>query len=96
MVLVSALTDSALFHGTMHRMLETETALTSRVGHLPDSYSFSAQGFVKEEVDMASIIFGASEYVKDGLLPLTEYMGPHIVRDGNHPIRPGRGAQVFG
>ncbi len=43
---------------------------------LPDSYSFSAQDFVKEEVDMASIIFGASEYVKDGLLPLTEYLGP--------------------
>jgi len=76
MVLVSALTDSARFNGTMHQMLETETALTSRVGHLPDSYSFSQQGFVKEEVDMASIIFGASEYVKDGLMPLTEYLGP--------------------
>ena len=76
MVLVSALTDSALFHGTMSRMLETETALTSRIGHLPDDYSFSRQGFVKEEADMGSIIFGASEYVKDGLLPLTEYLGP--------------------
>jgi hypothetical protein len=76
MVLVSELTDSALFHGTMHRMLETETSLTSRIGHLPDSYSFSKQGFDKEEPDMASIIFGASEYVKDGLMPLTEYLGP--------------------
>jgi len=76
MVLVSALCDSARFHGTMHRMLETETALTSRVGHLPDSYSFSRQDYVKEEVDMPGIIFGASEYVKDGLMPLTEYLGP--------------------
>jgi len=25
---------------------------------------------------MENIIFGASEYVKDGLLPLTEYLGP--------------------
>jgi hypothetical protein len=75
MVLVSALTNSAL-RGEMSRILETETALTSRVGHLPDSYSFSQQDFVKEEVDMASIIFGASEYVKDGLMPLTEYLGP--------------------
>ena len=41
MVLVSALTDSALFQGTMSRMLETETALTSRIGHMPDAYSFS-------------------------------------------------------
>jgi len=76
MVLVSALTDSALFHGKMRRILETETALSSRIGHLPDSYSFSRQGFEKEEADMDRIIFGASEYVKDGLLPLTEYLGP--------------------
>ena len=76
MVLVSALTDSALFYGKMWRMLETETALTSRIGQLPDSYSFSKKGFVNEEVDMEAIIFGASEYVKDGLLPLTEYLGP--------------------
>ena len=76
MVLVSALTDSALFHGMMHRILETEIALTSRVGNLPDTYSFSTQDFVFEEVDMDRIIFGASEYMKDGLMPLTEYLGP--------------------
>ena len=76
MVLVSALTDSALFHGKMSRMLENETALSSRIGHLPDSYSFSLQDFVYEEADMDRIIFGASEYVKDGLMPLTEFLGP--------------------
>ena len=76
MVLVSALTDSALFQGTMSRMLETETALTSRIGHMPDAYSFSGQGFVSEEADIDRIIFGASEYVKDGLMPLTEFLGP--------------------
>lgn len=76
MVLVSHLTDSALFQGVMHRMLETETALTSRVGQLPDSWSFSARDFADEEVHMDRIIFGASEYVKDGLMPLTEYLGP--------------------
>jgi len=76
MVLVAALTDSVLFHGTMHRMLETETALSSRIGNLPDSWSFSQQTFVHEEVDMNRIIFGASEYVKDGLMPLTEFLGP--------------------
>ena len=76
MVLVSALTDSALFHGKMSRMLENETALSSRIGHLPDSYSFSRQDFVYEEADMDRIIFGASEYVKDGLMPLTEFLGP--------------------
>ena len=76
MVLVSALTDSGLFRGRMAHILEAEMALTSRVGQLPDSYSFSKKGFVNEEADMEAIIFGASEYVKDGLLPLTEYLGP--------------------
>jgi len=76
MVLVSALTDSAHFHGTMYQMLEKEIALSSRVGQLPDSWSFSRQDFVHEEVDMDRIIFGASEYMKDGLMPLTEYLGP--------------------
>ena len=76
MVLVSALTDSGLFRGRMAHILEAEMALTSRIGQLPDSYSFSKKGFVNEEADMEAIIFGASEYVKDGLLPLTEYLGP--------------------
>jgi len=75
MVLVSALTDEAMFQGRMHEMLETETRLTSRIGHMPDVYSFSKKGFVNEEADMERIIFGASEYVKDGLLPLTEWLG---------------------
>lgn len=76
MVLVSKLTDSAIFHGRMLEMLETETRLTSRIGHMPDAYSFTKKGFVSENPDMGKIIFGASEYVKDGLLPLTEWLGP--------------------
>ena len=36
MVLVAALTDSALFHGTMSAMLKSEIRRTSRIGHMPD------------------------------------------------------------
>jgi len=75
MVLVSKLTDQNLFRGRMHQMLETEISLSSRIGQLPDGYSFSKKGFVSEKPDMGRIIFGASEYVKDGLLPLTEWLG---------------------
>ena len=60
----------------MREMLDTETRLTSRVGRLPDTYSFSKQGFQSDEVDMESIIFGGSEYVKDGLLAVSEWLGP--------------------
>jgi len=75
MVLVAALTDSGMFHGRMSAILVTETVLTSRIGHLPDEYSFSKHDFVDVEPNMEAIIFGASEYVKDGLLPLSEWLG---------------------
>ena len=76
MVLTAALTDRELFESRMLDMLRTETKLTSRIGHLPDTYSFSKQGFAQAEPDMGRIIFGSSEYIKDGLLPLTEWLGP--------------------
>lgn len=76
MVLTCAMTDRTLFEGRMRDMLDTETRLTSRVGRLPDTYSFSKQGFQSDEVNMESIIFGGSEYVKDGLLAVSEWLGP--------------------
>lgn len=75
MVLTAAVTDRELFNGRMLDMLRTETKLTSRIGNLPDTYSFSKQGFAQAEPDLSRIIFGSAEYVKDGLLPLTEWLG---------------------
>ena len=76
MVLTAALTDRDLFEGRMRRMLETETRLTSRLGNLPDTYSFSKRAFIESDADIHRLIFGGSEYVKDGLLPVTEWLGP--------------------
>jgi len=76
MVLTSYLTERGLFDGRMLAMLETETRLTSRLGSIPDAWSFSKQGFVRPEPQLGALIFGGSEYVKDGLLPLTEFLGP--------------------
>ncbi|WP_422082650.1 hypothetical protein [Ulvibacterium sp.] len=76
MVLTTALTDSSLFRGRMLDMLHTETRLTSRLGNLPDTYSFRKKGFDTQEYDLFKLLFGASEYIKDGLLPLTEWLGP--------------------
>ncbi len=81
MVLTAALTDRSLFEGTMLDMLRTETKLTSRIGALPDTYSFSKKGFRDEKANLDSILFGSSEYIKDGLLPLTEWLGPSPWRD---------------
>jgi len=76
LVLTAFVTNKPLFEGRMLEMLRTETRLTSRLGALPDAWSFSKQGFVRSEPSLAALIFGGSEYVKDGLLPLTEYLGP--------------------
>jgi len=76
MVLTSWFTDEALFHGRMLDMLNTETRVTSRIGQLPDTYDFDKQGFRTSQANLPGIMFGASEYIKDGLLPVTEWLGP--------------------
>ena len=76
MVLTTALTDRALLNGKMLDMLRTEQRLTSRVDRLGDFYKFSTGTFEFEDVDMNRLVFDNSEYVKDGLMPLTEWLGP--------------------
>ena len=75
MVLTCALTDRKLFEGRMLDMLRTETRLTSRIDRLPDTWSFSKQDFQDDQPNLDRLIFGGSEYVKDGLLPLSEWLG---------------------
>ncbi|MDH5603040.1 MAG: hypothetical protein OEY51_03850 [Cyclobacteriaceae bacterium] len=76
MVLTAFMTDKNLYNTVMADMLKAERALTSRIDGMPDDYSFSKQGFLRDSADMARIIFGTSEYIKDGLIPLLEYIGP--------------------
>ena len=75
MVLTSYLLDKNLYNGKMLEMLNTEKKLTSRIKTLPDIYSFSKQNFLSDELKMNQVIFGTSEYIKDGLIPITEYIG---------------------
>ena len=75
LVLTAWFTRPDLYADRMQQLLLTETALTSRIGRLPDDYSFSKQGFANEKVDTAAIMFGGSEYVKDGLMSITELLG---------------------
>lgn len=75
MVITASLTDRDLFVGRMPEMLKTEAKLTSRIGNIPDEYSFSKGDFLREKPDTARMIFGGSEYIKDGLMVITEYLG---------------------
>ena len=76
MVLTTFFTDRALFEGRMPEMLKTEQRLCNRVGNLPDDYVFATDRFRTDTPKLSDLIFGASEYVKDGLLPMTEWLGP--------------------
>jgi len=75
MVLTAYLLDKGLYNGELLEMLKTETKLTSRVKSLPDTYSFSKRAFESEKLEIGKVIFGTSEYIKDGLIPLNEYIG---------------------
>lgn len=75
MVLTAYLTCKDLYNGKMREMLNTEKKLTSRVKSLPDIWSFPKQNFLSDELKMSQVIFGTSEYIKDGLIPLNEYIG---------------------
>lgn len=75
MVLTSSILMPDFFRTTALEMLETEKRLTSRIGNLPDTYSFTEKGFRNEVIDTGQIIFGSAEYMKDGLIPLTEWLG---------------------
>lgn len=75
LVLTSFFTDRGQFQTVMKEMLEDEKRLTARVKSLPDTYSFSKEGFAQDAISMDRIIFGSAEYMKDGLMPLTEWLG---------------------
>ncbi len=75
MVMTSSVLRPDLFAGVMSDMLRTERKLTSRIGRLPDTYSFRKRDFLKSLPDTSEIIFGSAEYMKDGLLALTERLG---------------------
>lgn len=75
MVLTAAMTDRPLLEGRMLDMLHAETRLTSRLGRIPDDYSFSKKGWRRDKLILDEIIFDGAEYVKDGLIPVTEWLG---------------------
>ena len=75
MVLSAFFVRHDMMQEEMLDILNQEKNLTSRLRSLPDTWSFTKQGFLQDEVHRDEIVFGASEYIKDGLLPLTEWLG---------------------
>lgn len=79
MVLSAHFTDRAAFEGPLRRMLAAEEKLTARPGWLRLTDDFNLKGtpgLRQPQPDAERIIFNSAEYVKDGLLALTEWLGP--------------------
>lgn len=76
MVLTAALTDPSLLEGRMLAMLRTEQRLTARLDRLCDDYSFSKKNWRRQPFDLEATLFDSAEYAKDGLVPVTEWLGP--------------------
>lgn len=56
-------------------LLAQERRLCSRLDGLPDDFLFATQSFRSAEPRLPDLLFGAAEYCKDGLLPMTEWAG---------------------
>ncbi|MCC6489840.1 MAG: hypothetical protein IT364_20290 [Candidatus Hydrogenedentes bacterium] len=77
LVMAAYYTERPTYEGTMHAILRNEMLHGNRAGRLPDNVLPGGAGFEHADVDMDRILFGSCEYVKDGLLPLTELLGHH-------------------
>lgn len=78
---------SGLYHlrRSAEHILEQEQRLASREDGLPVVYDFGARA--RSENNAApDLIFGAAEYVKDGLMPVVEWMGSGPWLDRMHVL----------
>ncbi len=75
LVLAAYFTERPLYETAMREILRCEVLRSTRVGRLADDVAPGAAGFLHREIDMDRIIFGSSEYAKDGLLAITELLG---------------------
>lgn len=67
------LTDIDAFNGPMRGILDTEQRLCNHIGRIPVDYDLIKQQ--KAERTLEQAVFGASEYVKDGLVAIVELTG---------------------
>lgn len=75
LVLAAYFTERPLYKTAMREILRREVLHATRVGRLADDVAPGKAGFLHRDVEMDRIIFGSSEYAKDGLLAITELLG---------------------
>ncbi|HNT35769.1 MAG TPA: hypothetical protein PKH07_12305, partial [bacterium] len=81
LALTAFVTDQYHLKHSARNIMQQEKRLCSRVGALPWTYDFAKADFVSEVPEMHWVIFGAAEYAKDGLMPMTEFLGKGVWLD---------------
>ncbi|MBW7998249.1 MAG: hypothetical protein FVQ81_17100 [Candidatus Glassbacteria bacterium] len=76
MLISAAFTSRDLFGPLLERSLVGEISNTIQLHGLPGTYDLGGKRQV--DVGLDRLIFGASEYAKDGLVPMVEILGPGI------------------
>ncbi len=74
-VLTAFVLDDTYLKEAARAILAREAKLTARLDALPDDFLFATQAFRTPAPSLEGIIFGAAEYAKDGLMPITEWLG---------------------
>lgn len=74
--LTAYITDNYYLKQAVQHVLVQEQKYTNRLDSLPDDFLFATQKFRTDKYDLDALIFGAAEYCKDGLMPITDWMGP--------------------
>lgn len=72
--LTARFTDAALERDLLGTY-RADLAHATRVGALTDAWSLAERRWVRAEVDIPRLIFGSTEFCKDGLMPLLERTG---------------------
>lgn len=67
-------TDIELLHGPIRNVLDAERKLCNHLDRIPARFDLN-KGKKDESVSYNTLIFGASEYVKDGLIAIVEVTG---------------------
>jgi hypothetical protein len=75
LVLLSRFVEPELHNGRLLKMLRQEILLTTRLDRLSDDVLAGGKGWVRPALQLDELLFGSSEYAKDGLIPITELLG---------------------
>ncbi len=77
MVIAARFVHPSFYQNECLKTLDDEQRLTNRVRRLADDFNLMTNQFLFPQPDMTRIIFGSAEYAKDGLIPITEILGPN-------------------